>query len=230
MANELDKLQDNLNYQFSDLGLLELALTHRSAEKNHNERLEFLGDSLLGFIVSDSLYQQHPSATEGELSRMRSSIVNNASLAAIAREMRLGDHLRLGSGESKSGGNERDSILADSVEALIASVYLDAGISAFIKFVNNWFAAALQTGNDLEQKLQQQKDSKTRLQELMQSKSLPLPHYEVTEVNGAAHEQIFKVSCQITSLNTLQQGSGSSKREAEQEAAMHTLKELGETP
>ncbi|MBT4254993.1 MAG: ribonuclease III, partial [Gammaproteobacteria bacterium] len=153
MANELDKLQDNLNYQFSDLGLLELALTHRSAEKNHNERLEFLGDSLLGFIVSDSLYQQHPSATEGELSRMRSSIVNNASLAAIAREMRLGDHLRLGSGESKSGGNERDSILADSVEALIASVYLDAGISACIKFVNNWFAAALQTGNDLEQKL-----------------------------------------------------------------------------
>ncbi len=228
MAKELDKLQDNLNYHYSELGLLKQALTHRSAEKSHNERLEFLGDSLLGFIVADALYHQQSSATEGELSRMRSSIVNNTTLASIAREMQLGEYLRLGSGELKSGGRDRDSILADAVEALIASVYLDAGISECIKFVDRWFAPVLKTGDDLEKKLQRQKDNKTRLQELMQSKSLDLPQYEVVEVSGAAHEQKFHVSCRVALLAEPQQGSGNSKREAEQDAAMKILEEIGE--
>jgi ribonuclease III len=228
MPNTLDKLQGNLHYQFSEPGLLKQALTHRSAEKNHNERLEFLGDSLLGFLIANQLYEHHSKASEGQLSRLRSAIVNNGSLAAIAREMRLGEFLQLGSGEVKSGGRDRDSILADAVEAVIAAVYLDAGMDACRGFVSRWFSSQLQPGNEIDLEPENLKDSKTRLQELMQSKSLALPHYEVIGTSGAAHEQTFEVACSIAILETPQTGSGSSKREAEQEAAMKTLQQLGE--
>lgn len=224
MANKLDKLQHNLDYQFSDLELAQQALTHRSAKKFNNERLEFLGDSLLGFIIAQALYEIHPQASEGELSRMRASMVSKPALAEIARELELGDYVHLGSGELKSGGMNRDSILADTVEALIAAIYLDGGMGACTEFVKKLNAKNLQS-HDANRK---QKDSKTRLQELMQARGRSLPLYQVTEVAGAAHQQVFHVSCKIDILDDSQKGSGGSKREAEQRAARKILEVLGE--
>lgn len=224
MANKLDKLQHNLDHQFSDLELAQQALTHRSANKFNNERLEFLGDSLLGFIIAQALYEIHPQASEGELSRMRASMVNKSALAEIARELELGEYVQLGSGELKSGGMNRDSILADTVEALIAAIYLDGGMGACTQFVKKLSAKNLQS----HAANREQKDSKTRLQELMQARGRSLPVYQITEVAGAAHQQIFHVSCKIDTLTDLQQGSGGSKREAEQQAAQKILEVLGE--
>ncbi len=225
MDNKLDKLQQKLDYQFSNLELARQALTHRSANKLNNERLEFLGDSLLGCIIAQALYEIHPQASEGELSRMRASMVNKSALADIAREMELGDFVQLGSGELKSGGKHRDSILADTVEALIAAIYLDGGMSACDQFVRKWSENNLYS-HDANRK---QKDCKTRLQELMQARSSGLPEYEVTEVSGAAHQQIFHVTCKIDILNVAQSGSAGNKRDAEQEAAQKILEVLGET-
>ena len=225
MDNKLDKLQQKLDYQFSNLELARQALTHRSANKLNNERLEFLGDSLLGCIIAQALYEIHPQASEGELSRMRASMVNKSALADIAREMELGDFVQLGSGELKSGGKHRDSILADTVEALIAAIYLDGGMSACDQFVRKWSENNLYS-HDANRK---QKDCKTRLQELMQARGSGLPGYEVTEVSGAAHQQIFHVTCKIDILNVAQSGSGGNKRDAEQEAAQKILEVLGET-
>ena len=224
MANKLDKLQHKLDYQFSNPDLAQQALTHRSADKLHNERLEFLGDSLLGFIIAEALYEIHPEATEGELSRMRASMVNKASLAKIARTLELGEFVKLGSGELKSGGMNRDSILADTVEALIAAIYLDGGMSACNQFVRTFSSENLHS----HEAGKKQKDGKTRLQELMQARGRALPEYEVSQVSGAAHQQIFHVSCKIDILDTPQTGSGGSKRDAEQEAAQKILKILGE--
>lgn len=223
MTTGLEKLQKHLNYQFSNQELALRALTHRSANRQNNERLEFLGDSLLGFIVAETLFEIYPQAQEGELSRMRSSLVNKEVLAEFARELELGDCLQLGLGELNSGGKHRDSILADAVEAIIAAIYLDGGIEACKHFVRNWSEARLasQVSN------QQQKDNKTRLQELMQAAGLPLPRYEVVEVTGVAHQQMFQVSCRVTSLPDAQFGGGRSKRIAEQEAAQKVLDQLG---
>lgn len=219
MVKKLDTLEQTLAYQFSNPELAKLALTHRSANAEHNERLEFLGDSLLGFIVADLLFELNPGASEGELSRMRSSLVNKTALAAIARKLELGKFLQLGTGERNSGGKDRDSILADTVEALIAAIYLDGGMAPCKVFVIAINGSKLATKSGVTK----QKDAKTRLQELLQAQGRKLPDYEVVEVAGAAHEQVFHVSCKLESLNIQAQGSGSSKREAEQAAAEKIL-------
>ncbi|MCH2324911.1 MAG: ribonuclease III, partial [Pseudomonadales bacterium] len=170
MAINLNKLQRLLNHQFSDPYLGELALTHRSANKHNNERLEFLGDSLLGYVVAEVLFEKFPDAKEGELSRMRALLVNRATLAAIAREIELKEFIHLGSGERKSGGDDRDSILADAIEAIIAAIYLDAGIDPCKKLIKNW----LQHRIESESSTEQQKDAKTKLQEHMQARGLKL--------------------------------------------------------
>ncbi len=225
MVKKLEKLQQSLAYQFSNLDLAQQALTHRSASKSHNERFEFLGDSLLGFIIAEALFDLYPEASEGELSRMRASLVNKASLAAIGRELQLGELLQLGAGELKSGGMERDSILADTVEALIAAIYLDGGLEACKQFVKTINARNLST----EEGSAKQKDCKTRLQELLQAQGRALPNYEVVEVSGAAHEQVFHVSCSLEFLQKKAVGIGSSKRLAEQQAAEKMLDSIEES-
>jgi ribonuclease III len=222
MVKKLESLEQSLAYQFSNPDLAQLALTHRSANAVHNERLEFLGDSLLGFIVAETLFRLNPHASEGELSRMRSALVKKSALAAIARALNLGDYIQLGSGELNSGGDDRDSILADTVEALIAAIYLDGGIDACTAFVNKISEAKLVQ----QASATKQKDAKTRLQELLQAQGRPLPKYKVVEISGAAHEQVFHVSCKLESLGAEAAGSGSSKREAEQKAASKILQEL----
>ncbi|MBV57518.1 MAG: ribonuclease III [Gammaproteobacteria bacterium] len=224
MATALDKLQKHLNYQFSDQELVRTALTHRSANRPNNERLEFLGDSLLGFIVAEILFEIYPDAREGDLSRMRAGLVNKESLAEFARELELGECLRLGLGELNTGGKDRDSILADTVEAIIAAIYLDGGIEACRQFVRRWSEARLSS----QFADAQQKDNKTRLQELMQSQGLPLPRYEVVKISGEDHQQLFQVSCRVAPLQKFQIGHGRSKRFAEQEAAQKALEQLGE--
>jgi ribonuclease-3 len=177
MAIDLDKLQQLLNHKFSDPDLARLALTHRSANKLNNERLEFLGDSLLGYIVAEILFEVFPQASEGELSRLRAMLVNKTTLAEIAREINLKNFIQLGSGEKKSGGDNRDSILADAVEALIAAIYLDGGINSCRSLIKDWIADRIAT----ESVVEQQKDAKTKLQEMMQAQGLSLPVYSVLE-------------------------------------------------
>lgn len=225
MPANLDTLQQHLNHQFSNLDLAHRALTHRSANKLNNERLEFLGDSLLGFIVAEVLYEMFPDAEEGQLSRTRAALVNKETLAEVAREIQLGEYLQLGLGELKSGGKQRDSILADALEAIIAAIYLDAGMPPCKQFVRQWSEQRILQ----EQDGQKHKDCKTRLQELLQARGLPLPVYEVEEISGEAHEQSFRVSCTVSLLAKPKVGDGRSKRIAEQQAAEYILAELGET-
>jgi len=225
MVNKLESLQQSLAYQFSNPELAQLALTHRSANAVHNERLEFLGDSLLGFIVAETLFTLYPQASEGELSRMRSALVNKNALAAAARNLGLGEYLQLGAGEASSGGNNRDSILADTVEALIAAIYLDGGIDACTIFVKKISESKLAQDTAATE----QKDAKTRLQEFLQAQRKNLPKYEVVEISGAAHKQVFHVRCALESLGTEATGSGASKREAEQQAATKILNAMEAT-
>lgn len=220
MTNNPDNLQQSLTYTFTNPELLKQALTHRSFGKINNERFEFLGDSLLGFVVAELLYQEYPDAAEGELSRMRASLVNKSALAGLARELEIGEYLSLGSGERNSGGAERDSILSDAIEAIIAAIYLDGGIEACKKQVRNWAFELIRTQN----MVQESKDAKTQLQELMQAKGLPLPDYEVIKIEGVAHDQMFTVSCSIAMVKQAEQGTGRSKRSAEQMAAANMLK------
>lgn len=214
-------------HPFRDPALAQLALTHRSVGKPNNERLEFLGDALLGVVIAELLYEAHPNASEGELSRLRSQLVNGQALAVIARELELGDQLKLGSGELKSGGYRRDSILADAFEALLAAVYLDAGFDACRNVIRALFeplVAAIPRSS---------KDAKTRLQELLQSRGWPLPHYELVDSHGEDHAKTFDVTCDITEPAAIRaDGRGSSRRAAEQEAAeivLGRLQELQET-
>ena len=225
MANKLEDLQKSLAYQFSNPDLAQLALTHRSANAEHNERLEFLGDALLGFIVAETLFTLNPQAAEGELSRMRSALVNKSALAAAARSLGIGEYLQLGTGETNSGGSDRDSILADTVEALIAAIYLDGGIGACTTFVKKISESKLA----IDTATTERKDAKTRLQEFLQAQGKNLPKYEVVEITGAAHEQVFHVSCRLESLGAKSAGSGTSKREAEQQAAMTILDAIDAT-
>ena len=222
MAIDLDKLQQLLNHKFSDPDLVRLALTHRSANKLNNERLEFLGDSLLGYIVAEILFEIFPQANEGELSRLRAMLVNKTTLAEIAREIDLKNFIQLGSGEKKSGGDNRDSILADAIEALIAAIYLDGGINSCKSLIEDWIADRIAT----ESVVEQQKDAKTKLQEMMQSQGLSLPVYSVLEISGEAHQQNFLVECRVDVIAESQKGTGSSKRNAEQEAANGMLTKL----
>jgi ribonuclease-3 len=210
-----------LTYRFRDPALAELALTHRSMGKPNNERLEFLGDALLGAFVAEMLYEAHPNASEGELSRLRAQLVNGQALAAIARELELGDRLKLGPGELKSGGFRRDSILADAFEAMLAAIHLDGGLEACRGTVRELFAeriAALPRSS---------KDAKTRLQEWLQGRGLPLPHYELKDCRGEDHARTFDVSCAIAEpMAIAADGSGGSRRAAEQAAADIVLSRL----
>ena len=210
-----------LDYRFRDPALADLALTHRSAGRPNNERLEFLGDALLGAVVAEMLYDAHPRASEGELSRLRAQLVNGQALAALARELELGDGLKLGPGELKSGGFRRDSILADAFEAMIAAVYLDSGYEACREAVRGLFAQRIA---DLPKS---SKDAKTRLQEWLQARGLPLPVYELTGSHGEEHAKIFEVSCSVAEPAVLRaDASGPSRRAAEQDAAEIVLGRL----
>ena len=210
-----------LAYRFRDPALAELALTHRSTGWPNNERLEFLGDALLGAVVAEMLYEAHPRASEGELSRLRAQLVNGQALAVLARELALGDELKLGPGELKSGGFRRDSTLADAFEALVAAIYLDGGFDACRTAVRTLFA---QRVTDLPKS---SKDAKTRLQEWLQGRGLPLPHYELIGSQGEDHAKTFEVACSIAEPTAIRaQASGASRRAAEQDAAETVLNRL----
>lgn len=213
-------LKQSLDYVFKDARLLELALTHRSAEGDSNERLEFLGDAVLDFVVSEVLFRSHPNSPEGDLSRLRASLVNEQALAGIAGELGLSDYLRLGSGERKSGVHRRDSILADALEAIFAAVYLDAGFDAARRIVEKAYGSRFEEFPDVEEL----RDPKTRLQEWMQARQLGLPDYELLDVTGKAHRQTFRASCQVGDRVTT--GTGSTRRNAEQQAAESMLAQL----
>jgi ribonuclease-3 len=218
MSN-IDRLCRSIGYKFSDLKLIEQALTHRSAGGTNNERFEFLGDAILGFLIADVLFHRFPEASEGELSRLRASLVKRDTLAAISRSYSLGDYLILGSGELRSGGHARSSILADGLEAVLGAIYLDSDYKTAREAILRLFSSRLEkiTLND------QKKDPKTRLQELMQARKLSLPVYEVTEIRGEPHNQVFQVICMVDELNQKIKGSGSSRRKAEQDAASQLL-------
>ena len=222
MKDNLRPLIKALGHTFNNPSLLVLALTHRSFGYNNNERLEFLGDSIVNFIIAEDLYLRFPQAREGQLSRLRARQVKGTTLAEVAREFKLGDYLQMGSGELKSGGYRRESILADALEAVIGAIYLDAGMDAAKTRVLSWFAARL----DAMSLNDTQKDPKTRLQEYLQSRQQPLPQYEVIHVEGEAHAQLFTVECVIEQLDYRPLGIGSSRRFAEQEAAEKVLQAL----
>ncbi len=224
MKVDTHKLCRQINYQFIYPDLLELALTHRSASSQHNERAEYLGDSVLNFVVAHALYVAYPKATEGELSRYRATLVKKDTLADIARSLDLGDYIQLGSGELKSGGFRRASILADALEALIAAVLLDSGFESAKKLVHLLFDHRIKTVVEKELK-----DPKSRLQEFLQSRRYDLPSYEVNSVSGDPHLQHFVVVCQVPALSIQTQGEGSSRRRAEQSAAEAALKKIEES-
>ncbi|RRQ21191.1 ribonuclease III [Thiohalobacter thiocyanaticus] len=223
MTSPLDALARRLCHEFGSPALLQQALTHRSAGNLNNERLEFLGDAVLGLVIADALYARYPRASEGDLSRLRASLVKKPTLAGIARELELGEHLQLGSGELKSGGFRRDSILADALEAVIGAVYLDAGFEAAAGLVLQLYQPRLQSLPEAAAL----KDPKTRLQEYLQSRHIELPDYQVIQVSGKAHAQTFEVECYIPGLDRRSRGRGSSRRKAEQAAAAGMLTELG---
>lgn len=216
-------LERLLDYTFADQVLLEQALTHRSAGSRNNERLEFLGDAILGSVVAAELYRRYPGAKEGELSRLRANLVRRESLAEIAQQLDLGQHLTLGAGERKSGGHRRDSILSDTVEALLGAIFLESGFAVCQRCILRLFSARLDALSDVASL----KDAKTRLQEYLQSHHLPLPEYTVKEVSGEAHAQFFKVECSVDGVAlSAGKGQGSSRRQAEQNAAADLLARL----
>ncbi len=222
MSGELDLLQEKLGHQFCDPGLLELALTHRSRGSRNNERLEFLGDSILNHIIAQALYLQFENSREGELSRMRAALVKGETLAEVARELDLGSVVRLGPGETKSGGRRRDSILADTLEAVLGAILLDADVITCRTRVLQLFDTRLRGLSPQ----QVEKDAKTRLQEFVQGRGKALPTYQLMAVSGEDHKQHFRVSCQLPEFNLKLCGEGSSRRRAEQEAARLTLASL----
>lgn len=203
-----------LGHRFADPALLAQALSHRSAGQPHNERLEFLGDGLVGAVVAEMLYQAHPRASEGDLTRLRARLVRRESLAGQARRLDLGEHLRLGQGELRSGGFRRDSILSDAFEALVAAIYLDAGWAACRDWLRARFAAEVAALD-----LRELADAKSRLQEWLQSRGRPLPDYQVLERSGADHAQQFTVACSVEGQDRPAIGQGGSRKQAEQRAA-----------
>ncbi|CAL4321395.1 ribonuclease III [Buchnera aphidicola] len=221
----INKLQKILGYKFKNKELLIQALTHRSASSQHNERLEFLGDSILSFIIANALYKYFPHINEGDMSRIRASLVCGHTLATIAYEFDLGEYLQLGQGELKSGGFRRESILANTIEALIGAIFLDSNIYKIEILILDWYKHRLKKINPINTK----KDPKTRLQEYLQAKHLPLPSYLIVKVYGEAHNQLFTIHCEISGINENLIGVGSSRRRAEQDAAQHALIKLGLT-
>ncbi|MDD2658097.1 MAG: ribonuclease III [Methylococcales bacterium] len=215
MIKKSEALCKKLGLRFNNPQLFTMALTHRSASSSNNERLEFLGDSILGFVIAQKLYDIFPEASEGILSRLRASLVNQGSLAELARKHQLGDYLLLGSGELKSGGFRRESILSDALEAIMGALYKDQGIEACQQWIERLFSEKLKSLS-LDN---WQKDPKTQLQELMQSKKLDLPEYTLITMSGLAHEQMFKVKCAIPLIEEACVGTGVSRKRAEQSAA-----------
>ncbi|MFI4955896.1 MAG: ribonuclease III [Gammaproteobacteria bacterium] len=215
-------LQAAIGYKFQDLELLTRALTHCSVGPQNNERFEFLGDSLINLVMAEALYQKFPRASEGELTRLRAMCVKGDTLAEIADVFKLGDYLKLGIGELKSGGAKRPSILADALEATIAAIYLDANFEAMRQCVLKWYEARLDTMT----LSMTQKDPKTQLQEWLQGRKLALPVYTVVEIEGDSHQQAFRVQCDIASPVFSAEGRGESRRKAEQEAAEKVLEFL----
>jgi ribonuclease III len=218
-AQDYSVLTRLLGYHFTDDKLLREALTHRSASNNNNERLEFLGDGILNFVIAAELFRRYPDVTEGDLSRLRAELVKKEGLAKVARDLSLSDYVILGGGELKSGGYRRDSILADTVEAILGAVYLDAGFEICKNMILRFYTQQLETipaPSEL-------KDPKTRLQELLQSHKLALPVYDVTYVEGKAHQQTFTLVCRIEELAIETQGIAGSRRKAEQIAATLAL-------
>jgi len=218
-------LGKKLGYQFRQPQLLQRALTHRSYAPEHNERMEFLGDSILGCVIAKYLYSNYPQLSEGELSRLRSNLVREETLATLAQQLDLGSHLRLGEGELKSGGFRRPSILADALEALFGAILLDSGFSEAEQAVLNLYVPYLEKV-DVQT---QGKDAKTLLQEYLQGKRIPLPTYTIIAMQGEAHEQSFQVECAIPSLKISTRGAGTSRRNAEQQAAQAAYQQLPAT-
>ena len=221
-SNAINNLLKKLEYSFNDIELLNEALTHRSYAAKNNERLEFLGDGILNFVIAHELFKQYPDVQEGDLSRLRANLVNKESLAVIAKQLELGDVIRLGSGELKSGGFRRPSILADAVESIFGAVYCDGGFEPCRELIVRLYANRLSSPTDL----QSLKDPKTQLQELLQSRRFALPDYQVTNVTGQAHAQIFHVRCNIKPMNIDVSGEGKSRRKAEQVAAEKAIAEV----
>lgn len=219
---EINLLQKKLGYFFHTVDLLLRALTHRSFSNKHNERLEFLGDSILNYSITNILYHRYNHMDEGDMSRIRSSLVCSRTLVELAKEFKLGNCLKLGQGELKNKGYNRESILADTVEAIIGGIFLDSNIKTIEMLIAFWYQLRLNK-IDLEDK---QKDPKTRLQEYLQHHHLPLPIYCINQVQGQAHDQIFIMNCQVSSLKYSVMGRGSSRRKAEQDAAENALKFL----
>ena len=217
-------LERKIGYQFADPELLEAALRHRSIGSRHNERLEFLGDSVLGLAVSEALYERYPDAAEGELTQFRARLVRQATLAEVARRIELGSALHLGPSAGRSGGSDRASILADALEAVLAAIFLDAGFDTAKRITLSLLEpdiAILEAGS-LE------KDPKTQLQELLQATGAQPPDYAVTSTSGQPHEREFVVDCSIPSLGLTTRGHGSSRKSAEQEAALQALRKIHE--
>jgi ribonuclease-3 len=218
----LDKLKKLLSVELMATDNFVRAITHRSADGKHNERLEFLGDSVLGLIITTELYRRIPRASEGYLSRLRASLVNEGALAHLAAGLGLGDFLRLGQGELKSGGFRRKSILADALEALIGCIYLEQGLAEAERFVLRIYQemlSQLPTEDDL-------KDPKSRLQEYLQSRGYDLPNYQLIHVDGEAHRQTFTAECKIPALDITTLGISSSRRKAEQDAAAKAFEQV----
>ncbi|PCI20505.1 MAG: ribonuclease III [Piscirickettsiaceae bacterium] len=222
MSLSLDRLQKKLGLKFRRIDVLEQALTHRSIGHKNNERLEFLGDSILGFIVADRLYEQFPGADEGVLSRLRASLVNGDTLAELASKLELGEELVLGQGEKKSGGRHRKSILSDALEAIIGALYLDQG---FVK-TQQWLLSLLKERLDVLTVETAEKDPKTRLQEHLQACGHNVPEYTVLTITGSDHDQLFEVQCKVTGINELLFARASSRKKAEQKTAHKALKIL----
>jgi ribonuclease-3 len=215
-------LRERLGYEVRDVTLFSAALTHRSAARAHNERLEFLGDAVLNLSMAEHLFRANPQADEGDLSRLRAWLVSSPPLAEAAAQIGLGEVLRLGSGELKTGGFRRESILADALEALFGAIYLDAGLAEAQRVIFTLFAARMANMPQTDAL----KDSKTRLQEHLQARGLPLPAYEVVRTEGEIHAQTFWVRCEVSTLGLGATGQGLSRRRAEQEAAAVVLSEI----
>lgn len=220
----IEALLKKLDYSFNDIELLDEALTHRSYAAKNNERLEFLGDGILNFVIADELYKLYPDVQEGDLSRLRANLVNKESLAEIANQLNLGEVIQLGSGELKSGGFRRPSILADTVESIFGAVYRDGGFTPCRDLIIRLYRYRLSSPTDL----QSLKDPKTRLQELLQSRRYALPEYHVAKITGKAHAQVFHVTCLIDRLKIAVNGEGKSRRKAEQLAAEKAIKAVEE--
>ncbi len=215
-------LENTLQYRFQNAELFQQALTHRSASNRNNERLEFLGDAVLDFVVSEVVFLAHPEAPEGDLSKLRASLVKDESLAELALELGLGEYLILGSGERKTGGHRRESILADALEAIFGAVFLDTGFDTAREVINRVYADRYQNLPDVSDL----RDPKTRLQEWLQARKHALPEYELVKVTGQDHEQRFSVTCTVVEESAVTDGRSTTRRKAEQEAARKMIELL----